>query len=404
VRSMFSPKRRRPPAASRADLARADGDSRLIDLITLQSVDAVDAVDLDRLLWSNEQSTTFRYSPTSFLLSVDLSGWRKMHPLLDAVELDLPASWVTDRPRWRPCPAGTNQLVWTVSPREEPNTLTPSIAMTALAGRQALQTIGRSIAIEIHGMSQFEPARDAFQEVNSVSGWGVVIPREEVFQRTYQSTLFPKALFDGLYRSIVFIGGNLHGYGGGLCTGMARAALERSFGHMSAASDLDEVLLWHGRQLTDRALLASAHWFLLPSPRRAFDAFKRDLLRTGETRRCFDIDVPKPWRRDIVDALQREGHTVVPYAFRQSEPGRADVSVYDPNDPHGSIAGNAVLTFDLARDTYAYRGLVSLDDHRTTVIAVEQSAYRRGRTALLSGLASAVLRLGNSVRLKRAPA
>ncbi|HEX7102772.1 MAG TPA: hypothetical protein VF201_09020 [Nitrolancea sp.] len=267
-----------------------------------------------------------------------------------------------------------------------------------------MQTIGRTLSVEIHGTSQFVPAQDAFPEENSVSGWGIVTPREEIFQRTYQSALFPKALFDGLYRSIVFIGGNLHGYGGGLCTGMARAALERSLGGSRDASDLDQVLLWHGRQLTDRALLASAGWFLLPSPGRAFDAFKRDFLRTGETRRCFDIDVPKPWRRDIVSALQREGHTVVPYAFRQADPGRADVSVYDPNDPHGSMAGNAVMTFDLVRNTYAYRGLVSLDDHRTTVIAVDQSAYRRGRTAFLTGLASGVLRLGRSVRHERAPA
>jgi hypothetical protein len=398
---MFSPKRQPPAAASRADLAKANDNSYLIDLISVQSVDGV---ALDRLRWTNEQAPTFRYSPASFQLALDISAWRKMLPALDAVELDLPASWITDRPRWRSCPPGDSQLVWAVSPCEAPDTLTPGLMLTALSGDQALQTIGRTLSVEIHGLSQFNPERDAFPEVNSVSGWGVVTPREDVFQRTYQSALFPKALFDGLYRSIVFIGGNLHGYGGGLCTGMARAALERSFGGASAASDLDQVLLWHGRQLTDRALLASARWFLLPSPGRAFDAFKRDLLRAGETRRCFDIDVPKPWRRDIVSALQREGHTVVPYAFRQAEEGRADVSVYDPNDPHGSIAGNAVMTFDLARDTYAYRGLVSLDDHRTTVIAVEQSAYRRGRTAFLTGLVSAVLRLGSSVRLKRAPA
>jgi hypothetical protein len=282
--------------------------------------------------------------------------------------------------------------------------LTPRIALTAHSGGQLLQTISSTLAVEIHGTSQFDPTEDAFQEVNSVAGWGVVTPRADLFQRTYQSTLFPTALFEGLYRSIVFIGGNVRGYGGGLCTGMARAALERSFGDTSEASDLDQVLLWHGRQLTDRALLASAIWLLRPSPKRAFEAFKRDLLRSGETRRCFDIDVPKPWRRDIVDALQREGHTVVPYAFRQTDPGLAEVSVYDPNDPRGSIAGRAVMTFDLSRDTYAYRDLVSLDDHRSTVIAVDQAAYRRGRTAILAGLASAILRIGRSARPERAPA
>jgi len=370
-------------------------------LITIRSIDGS---TLDHLLWTNEQAPAFRYSPTSFQLNVDISGWRAMLPSLDAVKLDLPATWVLDRPRWRPCPSGVSQLVWTVAPREAPDGLSPRIAVTALAGGQSPQTTHQTLPVEIHGSSQFDPARDGFAETNSVSGWGVVTPRAEIFQRTYQSAFFPTALFDGLYRSIVFIGGNLHGYGGGLCTGMARAALERSFGGLSNGTDLDLVMLWHGRQLTDRALLTSVPWFLAPSPKRAFDAFKSDLLRTGETRRCFDIDVPKPWRRDIVSALQREGHTVVPYAFRQTAAERADVSVYDPNDPHGSIAGHAVMTFDLNRDTYAYRDMVSLDDHRTTVIAVDQSAYRRGRTAFLAGLASAVLRVGSLVRFKRVPA
>ncbi len=398
---MFSPKRHPPAVASRVDLAKADNDPRLRGLVSLQTADAV---PFDRLLWSNEQAPGFRFFPASFQLSVNVALWRNQLLSLDAVELDLPASWVTDRPRWRSCPAGVDRLVWTVSPREAPESLTPRIALTALFGGQALQTINGTLAVEIHGTSQFDPTEDAFQEVNSVAGWGVVTARADLFQRTYQSTLFPTALFEGLYRSIVFIGGNVRGYGGGLCTGMARAALERSFGDTSEASDLDQVLLWHGRQLTDRALLASAIWLLRPSPKRAFEAFKRDLLRSGETRRCFDIDVPKPWRRDIVDALQREGHTVVPYAFRQTDPGLAEVSVYDPNDPRGSIAGRAVMTFDLSRDTYAYRDLVSLDDHRSTVIAVDQAAYRRGRTAILAGLASAILRIGRSARPERAPA
>jgi hypothetical protein len=398
---MFSPKRQPPVAAASTDLAKAEADPRLHNLITIQ---ATDGGALDHLLWSNEKASAFRYTPSSFQLSADITALRDVYPSLDAVELDLPASWVSDRPRWRPSPAGVSRLVWTVSPREAPETLMPQIALTALAGGQALQTIRRTVSVEVHGVSQFDPARDAFQEQNSVSGWGVVTPREDIFQRTYRATFFPKALFDGLYRSIVFIGGDVQGYGGGLCTGMARAALERSLAGASSGPDLDLVLLWHGRQLTDRALLAAASWFLLPSPKRAFNAFKRDLLTTGQTRRCFDIEVPKPWRRDIVAALQREGHTVVPYAFHQSTPERADVSVYDPNDPHGSIAGQAVMTFDLARDTYGYRDMVSLEDHQTTVIAVDQSAYRRARTALLAGLASAILWLGSSARLRLRPA
>jgi hypothetical protein len=395
---MFSPKRRPEAAASHP---RAEADPRLDHLLILQTPDGS---PVDHFLWANERASTFHYTPASFQLSIDIAGWRATCPSFDSVRLDLPASWVSDRPCWRPCSSAVRRLRWTITPCEEPVTLTPNIAVSALARGEALQTISRPLPVVIEATSQFDPARDAFQQVNSVAGWGVVTPKADIFQRTYTAVLFPTALFDGLYRSIVFIGGNLSGYGGGLCTGMARAALERSFGGSSDESDLDRVLLWHGRQLTDRALLTSALWLLRPSPRRAFNAFKRDLVRTGETRRCFDIEVPKPWRRDIVSALQREGHTVVPYAFRQTTAERAEVSVYDPNDPQGSSAGRAVITFDLASDTYGYRDIVSLDDHRTTVIAVDQSAYRRGRTALLAGLASALLRLPKSLRPQRAPA
>lgn len=153
---MFSPKRRPPVAASRADLAKADGDPRLLELITIQSVDGV---ALDRLLWTNEQAPTFRYSSASFQLSVDISGWRKMLPVLNAIDLDLPSSWISDRPRWRPCPAGVSQLVWTISPREEPDTLTPRIVLSALAGGEALESICHTLAVEIHGISQFDPDR-----------------------------------------------------------------------------------------------------------------------------------------------------------------------------------------------------------------------------------------------------
>src|SRR6185437_8721299 len=91
---------------------------------------------------------------------------------------------------------------------------------------------------------------------------------------------------------------------------------------------------------------------------------------------------------------------VVPYAFRQAAADRAEVSVYDPNDPRASIAGRTTMTFDLARDTYAYRDLVRLDDSRTTVIAVEQDAYRRGKTAILAGLVSWFLTASQSDRFQ----
>jgi hypothetical protein len=221
-----------------------------------------------------------------------------------------------------------------------------------------------------------------------------------MFERTFPVAIFPRALFNGLYRSIVFLGGNRDGYGGGLCTGMARVALERSILSQKGEPGLDEIVLWHGRQLSDRALLASTPWFLMPSPKRAFSAFRRDILANGSSTRCFDIGVPKPWRADIVRALQHEGHTVVPYAFCQSSRDAAEVYVYDPNDPHASIAGETRLTFDLKHSRYAYRGIAALDDRRTTVIAVKQFAYRRGRTAILAGLASWLLELNRGLHVE----
>jgi hypothetical protein len=172
---------------------------------------------------------------------------------------------------------------------------------------------------------------------------------------------------------------------------MARAALQQSLDGEDAPPALPEVVYWHGRQLTDRALLASIPWFLWPSPRRALARFRRDLLTRGDSDVCFDIDVPKPWRRDIVQALVRQGHTVVPYALHQPDATRAEVHVYDPNYPDEPEAERSVITFDLVRNRYGYRSLVDLNDHSTTVVAVRQSAYAQGRTAILASVASLLL-------------
>jgi len=346
---------------------------------------SLDGDILDRLIWTNEATRSFHYAPESFRLTIDLAGWRSVVP---ALEVALPATWVTDRPIWRVCAPDTQFLDWTVTPNEAPSEFAARVVLRALKQGIVQESIECSLAVEFRGSSQFDPASHALREVNNVDSWGEVKPARDVFERTYRFAFFPKALFNGLYRRIVFLGGNVQGYGGGLCTGMARAALERSLTPAQGEPSLDEVVLWHGRQLTDRALLASAPWFLVPSPRRAFRVFRREIVESGTTTRCFDIAVPKPWRADIATALQREGHTVVPYAFRQAEPGVAEVSVYDPNDPQASLARSTIMTFDLERDTYAYRGMASLDDRRITVIAVDQDAYHRGKTAILSGLAS----------------
>ena len=392
---------KRPPAApptAQISTNRARPAQR--NLVSFRSLDGE---KFDRLIWTNEATHSFHYAPDSFRLTIDVAGWRSVVPALDALEVALPPTWVTDRPTWRACAPDTQVLDWIVTPNEAPSEFAARVVLRALKRGIVQESIERSLTVEFRGLSQFDPALHALPEVNNVDGWGEVKPARDVFERTYRFAFFPNALFNGLYRRIVFLGGSFQGYGGGLCTGMARAALERSLTPAQGEPSLDQVLLWHGRQLTDRALLASAPWFLVPSPRRAFRVFRREIVESGTTTRCFDIAVPKPWRADIATALQREGHTVVPYAFRQTEPGVAEVSVYDPNEPQASLARSTTMTFDLERDTYAYRGMASLDDRRITAIAVDQAAYRRGRTAILSGLASWFLRFNRAEFFRRFP-
>jgi hypothetical protein len=394
---------KRPPSVAATPTAQTSQDQPGLAQLNLVALQSLDGDELARLIWTNAATNSFQYVPVSFRLTVDVAGWRLTVPLLDAVELELPPTWVTDRPTWRVCSPDTQLLDWIVTPNEAPVEFDPRVVLRALKQGLVQQLIEHSLTVEIRGVSQFDPASHALKEVNNVDGWGVVEPEKDVFERTYRVAFFPAALFSRLYRSIVFLGGSVQGYGGGLCTGMARAALERSLSPTTDEPSLDQVLLWHGRQLTNRALLASAPWFLLPSPRRAFRVFRREMVESGTTTRCFDIAVPKPWRADIATALQREGHTVVPYAFRQSELGRAEVSVYDPNEPQASIAGTTIMTFDLEHDTYAYRGMASLDNRRITVIAVDQAAYRCGQTAMLSGLASWLLQIVRARLVKWQP-
>jgi hypothetical protein len=350
-----------------------------------------EAADGFRLVWSNQNSDHFVYSPSSFSVRIDVDLWRRSIGSINALRLELPPSWVSDFPVWRAVSNETTHVEWDVSAREEPRSFVEKVAVTAVADGLDLSRIERDIQIELRAFSQFDPAQHAFRKPNSVAGWGIVAPNRGVFERTYGMALFRSRFFNGLYRAVVFLGGESGDNQGGICTGLARAALERSLAPGSSEPTLDEILIWHGKQLTDRALLSAAGWLFRPSPRRAYAAVRDEILRDGTTSRCFDVGVPLPWRRDILLALQRQGHTVVPFAVRQSSPERATVSVYDPNDPERSINGSAVMTFMLDENKYDYPPLAGLDLSRTTVIPVEQSAYLEGRTALLASLASLTL-------------
>ncbi len=345
------------------------------------------------LIWTNQSSNQFRYVPEQFSVTVNVDRWRVACPSLRSLRLEIPPGWVSDFPLWRPVTSDTSSITWRVSANETPRSFSESITVMAMSNLEMLSRIERSVTIEIRAFSQFEPERYVIRTQNSVDGWGVVKPSRREFEQTYGVTCFRERFFRGLYRSIVFLGAESGRYQGGICTGMARVALERSLSEAPGQASLDEIRIWHGRQLTDRALLASAGWLFAAGPRTAFNAWRRDVLSSGRSTRCFDIEVPRPWRRDIVSALQQEGHTVVPYALKQSSQNRASVLVYDPNDPQGAVDGSSVMTFLLDEDTYRYPPLDGVDLSKTTIVAVDQRAYRNGRTAVLASLASATLDL-----------
>ncbi len=351
---------------------------------------------INGLKWTNSASEQFRYVPDSLLITLDLSHWRRNFPEVDAARIDLPFSWVTERPTWRPVTEFDHSIRWIVTPREMPRTCQIAVTCTGFVQGRPVACEERSIPVEIVAVSRFDPGTDGIATPNSVDGWGVVVPDRRIFDQTYSLALFKRFFFNGLYRSVVFLGDGTGSYQGGICTGMARVALEQSLNPGHDPSNLADILIWHGRQLCDRALLAASFWLFVPSPKRVYQTFRRELVEDRTVRRCFDIGVPRPWRADLFDALKQEGHTVVPYALVQSSDDRAIVSVYDPNDPAASARGERSILFDLRRNTYEYSGIASADDRRTTIIAVEQRAYREGRTAMLASCASLIASAGSA--------
>jgi hypothetical protein len=158
-----------------------------------------------------------------------------------------------------------------------------------------------------------------------------------------------------------------------------------------------EVQAWHGRQLTDRALLAAARQFLDPSPSSAFYRFRDQVLVTGRGEVAFDVGIarwePSPARWGAMLArLVSQGHTITPYAFRQVSDGAAEVSVYDPSYPDRADWPENVVRFDLINDRYFYRGFGSLErDDPTTVLAVPQGNFEGPGTAYAASIANLAL-------------
>ncbi|MBX6341147.1 MAG: hypothetical protein IRY97_01710, partial [Thermomicrobiaceae bacterium] len=245
-----------------------------------------DGTPLTLLRYRNARGGPFRYEPDRFRVVVDLDAWRAARPPVERVALDLPAGWVVLPDRVQPTNGVRGPLEWTVFPTGRPAAWRVALAARALARGRVAGTTSATLPVEIVAESSFDPARHALPWANAVADLGVVQGDERAFRETYRWAILPRAFFHGLYRAIVFIGGADRGYQGGLCTGMARAALRHALGGevpATGAAALEEVLVLHGRQLTDRALLAAARDVLRPSPRRAYLRFRDDLLARGSS-------------------------------------------------------------------------------------------------------------------------
>ncbi len=364
--------------------------SAMCPTLTIRSEDGT---PLNQLIFTNQGQAAFRYLPERFQVVVTTGPLQSSLVGAASARIELPDGWCAVPSPDQPIASQDAPVIWTVIPTGQPEDFEAEIRVRLSDGTGPAARLATTLAIEIRGYSQFDPARHGLPWANSTSELGEIRPSAGIFERTFDSSFLPESFFTGLYRAIVFIGADPGQYQGGLCTGMARAALEQSLDAQQSGNAVtpDEVIMLHGRQLSDRALLASSPWFLAPSPRRAFARFKSSILDTGQSDVCFDIGVPRPWRRDIPQVLVQQGHTVVPYAFRQAGRERAEVMIYDPNRPAESRTGQTRILFNLRDDTYEYEPWAHRDDRSITVIAAPQTAYRDGRTAFLASAASLIL-------------
>lgn len=253
----------------------------------------------------------------------------------------------------------------------------------------------------LEGHTGFDPALNGYDFVNTAEAYGTVELNRGLFDRTFSLVLDRKRFYYKMYRDILGATQDENGtivanapLSTGLCTGMVRSALQFFLEEVSppaaqrtpAGETLEQIKLLHGRQLTDRALLNAARWLVWGGPRRVFFTFRDAVISGYRDPLAFDIGVPTLRRKDFLRAVQAEGHTVIPYAFRQNG-SQAEISIYDPNYP----GMEGLIQFDLAKNSYYYTDRyqsVRANGETTTIVAVPQSAYQKGRTALLASLAN----------------
>ena len=353
----------------------------------------IDLLGGSPLVYSNEQRDCFHYTPAEFEVRVTGADLRRVYGLARRIRLVAPAGWTVADPE-RLVLDPNRALVWRVRPGGEPPSCLVNLTLQINRPDDGITEIVHAVPVELRGRTQFEPRRHALPFANAAAEFGEVVPREETFVQTYQASALTRPFFRGLYSEVVYLSGDpARERPGGLCTGIARSTLEFSLARPEeriAQQDTDAVretaMVWHGKQLGDRALLASTAAWVRQGSREAYQVFKRGVLARGQTEVAMDVNVPRPWRRDLPGAFIGSGHTVVPYALRQRSDDRADVWVYDPNHPKNDEARASVIHFDLANDSYTYRRYDGRAPGKPSkVIAVHQDHYRRSDTAYLGG-------------------
>ncbi len=315
----------------------------------------------------------FRLDPTTFGTSISSAA---------TYELITPAGWAVEL-------LGGDR--WRVTPRRPDLDADQTFTLIErFADGQTVQSsLGVDITLQLRTTLQVE--RHAFPERNSAKVLGDVRGRPDDIYETYSGmpSWALKLLQHGLYRDIVYLVAQGQ-YRGGLCSGMARWAGLRALAGRDQPVPQDlalrQIVVLHGRQLTDHALLSSFKWFMRASPRAAYRAVRDDALYHGLSLRALDVNVPKPWRKDVATAIVRQGHTVVPVAVRQYPSGHAEVDVYDPNRG----LDLQTITFDLVRDRYAFRSMVSMSESNVGMVAVPHTAYAKRGTAWLATAGSLV--------------
>jgi hypothetical protein len=240
------------------------------------------------LVYSNERLDGFHYTPAEFEVRVTGPALRRVYGLARRLRLTAPSGWaVADPERFVLDP--TRALCWKVRPSGEPPSCLVNLVLAIGRPDDGVTEIVHAVPVEIRGRTQFEPRRHALPFANAAAEFGEVEPSEAIFAQTYRSSLMARRFFRGLYGDVVYLTGDAsRARPGGLCTGIARSTLEFSLSQPAGrvVEQEGEALreaakVWHGKQLADRALLASTAEWVRHGSRDAYLAFRRAVLARG---------------------------------------------------------------------------------------------------------------------------